>query len=72
MHGHCYYTLKILYDLIIIYFLILFKILKYDSCNNSVSDCKLITYIKAQKDLLPLECIKNVVHKLNCKNCDVT
>jgi len=42
MHGHCCYILKLLYNLIIVYFLILFKILKYDCCSNSVSDCKLI------------------------------
>jgi len=33
---------------------------------------KLRRIIKAQKDPLPLGCIKNVVYKLNCKDCDVT
>jgi len=27
---------------------------------------------KAQKDLLPLGCIKNIVYKINCKDCDAT
>jgi len=41
-HGHCYYILKLLYNLKVVYFLILSRISKYDCCNNSVSDCKLI------------------------------
>jgi len=33
---------------------------------------KLGRIIKAQKDLLLLGFTKNVVYKLNCKNCDAT
>jgi len=36
--------LKLLYDLKVVYYLILSRISKYDCCSNSVSDCKLIVF----------------------------
>jgi len=33
---------------------------------------KLEKIIRAQKDTLPLGLNKNVIYKLNCKNCDVS
>jgi len=33
---------------------------------------KLRNIIKAHKDPLPNPCKKNVVHKLNCNNCEAT
>jgi len=36
-----------------------------------LSSNKLGKMIKAQKDDIPIGCNKNVVYKLDCKNCDV-
>jgi len=33
---------------------------------------KLGRIIRAQKDSLPIDFNKNIVYKLNCKNCDAT
>jgi len=33
---------------------------------------KLGRIIRAQKDFLPLGCVKNVIYKINCKDCEAT